>query len=296
MREMRHVSLFDLQLPGLSVLHPVRAGHATSRRAREAVLTPTPPSAQYIVRAAVAPLHAGPSAATPLVSQRVAGQVLTELERDPGGGWLRVVGSDDYAGWVHRGYLAPVVEISGGPAMVSLGCAVVAANDPARVRRPLPLGATLAASEVCVEGRAVAAAEIPHLFPRDPTAVTQSARELFAGTSYLWGGVTPWGADCSGFVQTVFGLHGVALPRDAWQQAMVGTDAGTDPLRVAPAGLLFFSERDDGRVTHVGISVGDSAMAHVALGRGGHAIDRLSADDPYVTALVTRFRFARRVM
>ncbi len=274
----------------------MRAGYADGGRAYEAVLTPTRSSTQYIVRAAIAPLHAGPSPATPLVSQRVAGQVVTELERDPGGAWLRVAGSDDYAGWVHRGYLAPATAISGEPAMVSFGCAVAAATDPAGARRPLPLGATLASGEVCVEGRAVVAAEIPRRFPRDPMAVTQSARELFMGTSYLWGGVTPWGADCSGFVQTVFGLHGVALPRDAWQQAMVGTDAGADPLHVAPAGLLFFSERDDGRVTHVGISVGDSAMAHVALGRGGHAIDRLNADDPYVSALVARFRFARRVM
>ena len=104
--------------------------------------------------------------------------------------------------------------------------------------------------------------------------------------------MSPWGADCSGFVQTTFALHGVALPRDAWQQAEVGVE--TDGQ--AAGDLIFFSEREDGRITHVGLSLGDGTMAHVALGRGGHAIDRLDADDPYVRALMGRRRFARRLI
>ena len=120
---------------------------------------------------------------------------------------------------------------------------------------------------------------------------------MFSGTSYLWGGVTPWGADCSGLVQSVYALHGRQLPRDAWQQAELGTDAGRDIGELQPADLLFFSDRADKRVTHVGISLGERRMVHLALGRGGYSIERLSdRSDVYVDKLRERFLFARRML
>src|SRR5437867_1504792 len=42
--------------------------------------------------------------------------------------------------------------------------------------------------------------------------------EGFRGVPYLWGGRTPLGFDCSGFVQQVMSGHGVELPRDAHEQ------------------------------------------------------------------------------
>jgi len=75
-----------------------------------------------------------------------------------------------------------------------------------------------------------------------------------------------------------------------------GEDAGTD-LRTLRAGdLLFFSDRDDARITHVGIAMGDGAMVHSAVGRGGFAIERLGdRDDLYVERLLSRFKFGRRL-
>ena len=120
---------------------------------------------------------------------------------------------------------------------------------------------------------------------------------MFGSTSYLWGGVTPWGADCSGLVQSVFALHGIQLPRDAWQQAELGTDAGRDVGELQPADLLFFSDREDRRVTHVGIALGSARMVHLALSRGGYAVERLGdRNDPVVEMLRGRFLFAKRVL
>jgi hypothetical protein len=80
----------------------------------------------------------------------------------------------------------------------------------------------LRSDERVLDGDAVSTTEVRKLYPLEPAAISKSARELFRGTSYVWGGVTPWGADCSGLIQSSFALHGQNHPRDAWQQAELG--------------------------------------------------------------------------
>jgi hypothetical protein len=210
--------------------------------------------------------------------------------------WLLVRGHDEYEGWVHRGYVAAVGDGSGvwgQGRRLSLGCVVEAPG--LAWARALPLGAVLDPAEVVVAGEVVDAGERPRRFPRDRAAIARTAAERFAGTYYEWGGITPWGADCSGLVQSSFALHGVGLPRDAWQQASVGADAGPDLAAHQPADLLFFSDRQDGRITHVAISLGEMRLVHLALGRGGYAVEDLRDEgDAYVRKLHERFRFARR--
>lgn len=83
----------------------------------------------------------------------------------------------------------------------------------------------------------------------------------FRGCSYLWGGTTSKGFDCSGLVQRVFQLAGFGLPRDAAAQArqVVRRRAGTLP---EPGDLVFFGR--GGKVTHVGISLGRGRFVHAA--------------------------------
>jgi cell wall-associated NlpC family hydrolase len=132
-------------------------------------------------------------------------------------------------------------------------------------------------------------------FPAAPDSITASAMTFFEGTSYEWGGVTPWGCDCSGLVSSSFQLHGVHVPRDAWMQAMAGEPvAGLRDL--LPADLLFFSDEPEGKITHVAISLGGIRVVHLALGRGGYAVDDLESGDAYTDLLVQRFRFARRIL
>ena len=244
------------------------------------------------VRASVAPMHAEPRVSSVQISQRLAGHAVDVLHAD--GDWLHVRGADDYEGWIHRGYLDLTANGTTAPSSLSLGCTVC--HESGR-RRALPLGAWLAAAERLETGEAIDASAMPNVFPPDAASIAATAVDRFAGTPYQWGGVSTWGADCSGLVQTVFWLHGVPLPRDAWQQAELGIDAGRDAREWAPADLAFFSDRADRRITHVGIALGDAGMVHLALGRGGYAVERLDArEDPYVSALMTRFVVARRVL
>ena len=245
-----------------------------------------------VVHSPIAPLLAEPKISSELISQRLAGHRLEVLERRDS--WLRVRGHDEYVGWTHDGYLRRQAPDESGSASTrtSLGCTVLGADGQ---RRQLPLGALLSETDRIESGTALDAESLAKRFPPDAGSVAASALALFPGTPYLWGGITPWGADCSGFVQSVFALHGVQLPRDARDQ-MERVSAESDAIENAgPADLLFFSDRDDGRITHVGISLGGGRMAHVALGRGGFAVDQLSSDEPYVATLRSRFRGMRRI-
>ena len=58
----------------------------------------------------------------------------------------------------------------------------------------------------------------PFLRVWNGNAACELARR-FLGTPYLWGGTTPFGFDCSGFVQRLYSTFGVILPRDAYMQA-----------------------------------------------------------------------------
>ena len=264
----------------------------------ETAAAPAPISSIYqaTVRTPVAPMHGEPNIGSQMISQQVAGHTVEVIDEESD--WVCVRGEDGYEGWMHVGFLArapmPTTRQSRGPTLVSLGCITKTSSGG---RRSLPLRALLAPDESVETGEAVEGRRLNERFPTEAVAITQTAREFFCSTSYLWGGVTPWGADCSGLVQSVFALHGVQLPRDAWQQAEAGVDAGLDVGELAPADLLFFSERADRRITHVGISLGARRMVHLALGRGGYAVENLDdRNDSYVDRLRHRFIGARRML
>ena len=83
------------------------------------------------------------------------------------------------------------------------------------------------------------------------------------GTRYKYGGTTPSGGfDCSGFVRYVLNAIQLVLPRTAAQQAEYGATIPKDTTRLRPGDLLTFGR--NGRVTHIGIYVGNGHYVHAS--------------------------------
>lgn len=95
----------------------------------------------------------------------------------------------------------------------------------------------------------------------EDSAVISTAMK-YMGTPYLWGGRSPFGIDCSGFVQVVFGMHGIQLKRDAYLQAETGETISF--IDEVVAGDLVFFDNAEGKITHVGIIVGKGKIIHAS--------------------------------
>ena len=88
----------------------------------------------------------------------------------------------------------------------------------------------------------------------------------FVGNSYKWGGTSLTnGADCSGFVQSVYANYGYSLPRTAAQQSGAGTEVSLSDIQAGD--LLFYSNGGD--IGHVAIYEGNGQIVHASNSRDG---------------------------
>jgi len=122
-----------------------------------------------------------------------------------------------------------------------------------RVSLVLLLGVSVAVA-ACSKVRLEAPYEVSAPQPRERQNVVEIARK-HVGAPYRWGGSSPEGFDCSGFVRYVYAQVGVSLPHNAAKQYIFGAAVSRD--RLQPGDLVFF----DG-LRHNGIYVGNGQFIH----------------------------------
>lgn len=116
----------------------------------------------------------------------------------------------------------------------------------------------------------------------------------FLHAPYQWGGRSPFGIDCSGFTQVVFKLYGVALPRDAYQQADMGKTLHF--IHEGREGDLAFFDNEEGRITHVGILLGNDQIIHASGCVRVDAIDHYGIYNREAKKYTHKLRILKRVV
>ncbi|HEY9343058.1 MAG TPA: C40 family peptidase [Hanamia sp.] len=244
---------------------------------------------QYMVCCVpVSPMRADASHRSEMVSQQLFGEksIIVEKIED---NWVKIkLKYDGYMGWVQQSHLSEIdeehylkvdkdltsdwvneVDYNGHIMMVPMGSSLSAfSNGKAFWRK----------SSVYFGGKVWNPDEIKI----NPKLVKQVAFK-FLNTSYLWGGKSVFGIDCSGYAQMVYKFLNKQLPRDAWQQAEEGEVVNF--LQEAQSGDLAFFDNEEGRITHVGILLNEHEIIHSS---GKVRIDKI--DTQGIMNLETKLR------
>lgn len=147
-----------------------------------------------------------------------------------------------------------------------------------------------------------AATPVVHSIPSVPAAPVRASRssdsadELIGsamgllGVAYRYGGTSAsTGFDCSGFMQHIFRRSmGLNLPRTSAEQAKMGVGVSRGELQ--PGDMVFFRTLGRGRISHVGLYIGNDRFIHAP--RTGKRIEITSLSNKYWN---TKYAFARRV-
>jgi len=233
-----------------------------------------------VVTIATADLRRRPDHRSEMRSQLLLGEVVRRLRRSPDRAWTEVENlSDGYRGWVRDWGLVAVGTTRARRWQARARWRVVAPSTWVAARPgggapdgpglgPLPLNARVIAGpprrgsrpvELPDGRRGWVPAPVLDRVGAPAPPLMDRVRSLL-GCPYLWGGRSPSGFDCSGFVQQVLAEQGVRLPRDADQQwGGVRPISGRENARLGD--LVFFAP-PGGRVAHVGLWLGGGYFAH----------------------------------
>jgi cell wall-associated NlpC family hydrolase len=205
------------------------------------------------------PVHRAPQPDAMQLTQALMGE--TALVYDDADGWAWVqLDHDQYVGYVRSESLSATVRQT--THRVSVATTLIYPKPDLKTQPAIliPLNAKLAV--IAEHGQYSELATGGFVFTKHISAdVAQSdyvaIAEKFLNATYLWGGKTQSGLDCSGLVQTALHACGILCPRDAdMQEKELGTALQINDLDGLKRGDLVFWEG------HVGIMYDESNLLH----------------------------------
>ena len=124
------------------------------------------------------------------------------------------------------------------------------------------------------------------------TRLIENNSKKLLGKKYVWGATGPYNYDCSGFTQKIYRDAGINIPRVSRDQARVGQYVNYQNLRKGD--MVFFDthKKRTGKVTHVGIYLGNGNFIHASSGAKKVVIFNFNEKEFYKK----RFLWGRRVI
>ena len=269
------------------------------------VLAVTAASGAVVIKP-VANMYSSPSEDADVVSQAIYGANVAVVEEKDD--WVKVRTLDDYSGWMPLASLrrpAPndrPYASAGSVAQVESLFANLYREPDVTKHQPMLTVPFKTLLEVVAEPTEGEGRWLQVRLPDEQSAWIQRGDVLlnpkplsideaiglakrFLGLTYLWGGTSSFGYDCSGFTQMLVRRRGVTMPRDADLQAAWNGLVPVKRNKLKPGDLLFFGDSPD-KITHTGMYIGRGKFVHdTTHGHPGVQISRL-ADQPWIKLLV----------
>lgn len=236
-------------------------------------------SAAAVVTNAVENMHSRSTSSSDVVSQALLGDNVTILKKErnaDGEDWYQLETPDTYKGWVVSSalrFLKPGEKpyASSGKIFVVTALLANTYREPDVTKhKPVKVAPISSVLEVVAERderwlevnlpcntRAFIQrgdgelGQAPHVWARKSAEDMVALSKRFIGLPYFWGGTSPLGLDCSGFVQLVYKMGGFPLRRDSHMQ-FAQTDLIAVPAGEEAAGDLVFFTKNIG---HVGMMI-----------------------------------------
>lgn len=198
----------------------------------------------YYCHLTVVPVRKEPNDRSEQITQLLFGEQVTLLDKQVK--WSLIRGEDGYEGWVdNKQYQEGIMHANSY---------VTSREQEVKFEGKtlfLPHGSKLP------EGISGSLATLPW-----KTTDLLATSQLYLNTPYLWGGKSVYGIDCSGLTQQIYKVHGILLPRDAWQQAELGVTIHL-PAE-AQCGDLAFFDNAEGKIVHVGMLLSPNEIIHAS--------------------------------
>lgn len=221
-----------------------------------------------VCRLAIVPVRSYPSEESEMVTQLLFGDHYTVLESMNEGKWLKVeIHFDEYLGWIDTKqhysisdtYFDHLNNVN-FKICTDVSASLLFNKTPIQIL----IGSILPISSMelfDMDEQLAFNGESHNLGDSMGFEFVKQIAYKYLNAPYLWGGKTPFGADCSGFVQMVFKIAGYRLSRDGSEQALQGTKV--ELLEDAiPGDLCFFGTKT--KITHVGLLLADGKIIHAS--------------------------------
>ena len=267
---------------------------------------PADAPAAAVVTNTVENMHSRSTASSDVVSQALLGDNVMILKKErnaDGEDWYRIVTPDTYEGWVPASslrFLAPGAKpyaSSGKVFVVSSLLANTYREPDVTKHKPVkvaPIGTVLEVvgekgerwlevnlpcnTRAWIQKGDGDVREAPWSWPRRPVEDMIALAKRFIGLPYTWGGCSPLGLDCSGFVQLVYKMSGLPILRDAGIQMTASGLVEVPKGQEKPGDLVFFGRALD-RISHVGMMIEDGNFINATTsGAPIVQIDRLAEE------------------
>jgi cell wall-associated NlpC family hydrolase len=210
-----------------------------------------------ICNLSVIPLRKEARSESEIVSQLLFGDTFT-INAEADNGWIEITTDfDQYTGFISNKQFAPYQgEFSNWLTTTSFPYSTLISDNGQIL---LPPGSSIPSNRFELGNQ---------LYTLESALANYNIHDIelvakqYLNCPYLWGGKTPFGIDCSGFTQMVFKQCGITLPRDAYQQAVPGETISF--IQEAQIGDLAFFDNEAGKITHVGIMLGNQHIIHAS--------------------------------